>query len=57
VGPRLEMVNSQRLVGASMAFPSVLESSSYLFDVLFGSRAFLAQRWLMPGTILEEVAS
>jgi hypothetical protein len=39
-----------------MAFPSVPESSSYLPGVLFGSRAFLALRWTMPGMILGEVA-
>jgi hypothetical protein len=51
------MVGSQRLVGASMVFPSVPESSSYLPGVLFGSWAFLALRWLMPRMILREVAS
>jgi hypothetical protein len=40
-----------------MAFPSVPESSSYLLGVLFGSRAFLALRWMMLETILREVAS
>jgi hypothetical protein len=45
------------LVGAFMASPLVLESSSYLQGVLFSSRAFLALRWMMAGTILGEVAS
>jgi hypothetical protein len=40
-----------------MAFPSVPESSSYLPNVLFISRAFLALRWMMPEAILGEVAS
>jgi hypothetical protein len=40
-----------------MAFPSVPESSSCLLDVLFGSWAFLALRWMMSGMILGEVAS
>jgi hypothetical protein len=48
VGPRLEMVSSYRSVGASMVFPSVPESSSYLPGILFGSLAFLALRWTMP---------
>jgi hypothetical protein len=57
VGPRREMVCSLRSVGASMAFPSVLESSSYLSGVLFGSQAFLTLRWTMLRMILGEVAS
>jgi hypothetical protein len=57
VGPILEMVGSQRSVGAFMAFPLVPESSSYLPGILFGSREFLALRWSMPRTILREVAS
>jgi hypothetical protein len=40
-----------------MAFPSVLDSSSYLLGVLFGSRLFLTLRWMMPEMILGEVAS
>jgi hypothetical protein len=40
-----------------MAFPSVLESCSYLPGVLFSSRAFLVLRWTMPRMILGEVAS
>jgi hypothetical protein len=51
------MVGSYWLIGPSMASPSVPESSSYLPGVPFGSRAFLALRWTMPGTILGEVAS
>jgi hypothetical protein len=40
-----------------MAFLSIRESSSYLPSVLFGSRAFLALRWMMARMILGEVAS
>jgi hypothetical protein len=57
MGRRLEIVGLKRSVGASMAFPSVSKSSSYLSVVIFGSRAFLALRWMMPGTFLEELAS
>jgi hypothetical protein len=35
---------------------SVLEPSSCLPGVLFGSQAFLAMRWMMSGMILGEVA-
>jgi hypothetical protein len=38
-------------------FGSVLESSPILLGVLFGSRAFLAMRWMMLETILGEDAS
>jgi hypothetical protein len=38
-------------------FRSVLESSSGLLGVLFGSQAFLAMRWMMPRSILIEIAS
>jgi hypothetical protein len=51
------MVGSYRSVGASMVFPSVPESSSYLLGLLFGFQAFLVLRWTMPRTILREVAS
>jgi hypothetical protein len=40
-----------------MAFPSIPEFSSRLSGVLFGSRAFLALRWMVPEMILGEVAS
>jgi hypothetical protein len=40
-----------------MAFSLVLESSSCLLGVPFGSRAFLAMRQMMPCMILGEVAS
>jgi hypothetical protein len=40
-----------------MVFSTVPESSSCHPVVLFGSRAFLALRWMMPGIILGEVAS
>jgi hypothetical protein len=40
-----------------MVSPSVPESSSYHPGVIFGSRAFLVLRWMMPGIILGEVAS
>jgi hypothetical protein len=38
-------------------FGSVLESSSSLLGVLFGSLAFLAMRWMILESILIEVAS
>jgi hypothetical protein len=40
-----------------MVFGSVLESSSCLPGILFGSRASLAMRWMVPRTILGDVAS
>jgi hypothetical protein len=40
-----------------MAFPSVLESSSYLSGVRFGFGTSLALRWMMLSMILGEVAS
>jgi hypothetical protein len=41
----------------ALSHSSALESSPCILGVLFGSRAFLAMRWSMPGTILGEVAS
>jgi hypothetical protein len=38
-------------------FGPVLESSSSLLGVLFGSRAFLVMRWTIPWSVLVEVAS
>jgi hypothetical protein len=38
-------------------FGSVLESSSSLLGVLFGSLAFLTMRWMILESILIEVAS
>jgi hypothetical protein len=38
-----------------MVFSLALESSSCLPGVLFGSRAFWAMGWIVPGTILGEV--
>jgi hypothetical protein len=42
---------------ASTVSKPVLESSSGLLGVLFGSRAFLEVRWTMAGSVLVEVAS
>jgi hypothetical protein len=40
-----------------MVFESVLESSSSLLGVLFSSWAFLVMRWMIPRSVLVEVAS
>jgi hypothetical protein len=57
MGPKLEIVGSDKSARGSMAFPSDPESSSYLLGVLSGSRAILTLRWMMPRMIHGEVAS
>jgi hypothetical protein len=37
-------------------FRLVLESSSGLLGVLFGSKAYLVMRWMIPRSVLVEVA-
>jgi hypothetical protein len=41
---------------ASTVFRLVLESSSGLLGVLFGSKAYLVMRWMIPRSVLVEVA-
>jgi hypothetical protein len=56
-GPDLRWLICKGRLDVFTVFSPVPESSSCLPGVLFGSQAFLAMRWTMPGMALEKVTS